>query len=489
MNYKRGLNLSGAALFAVFLTTALTGCADMGGLAPMFQPRTTESVATTKTLADVPQANWPATNWWKQLGDDALDALIRDALRDNPDLNASEARVRVAAAQADTAYAARLPSLDANARFPGSPFPNSFPAPNDPVNTSKQLTLNGSFALDLWGGKRAAWEAALGQQRAAEVDLKAAELTLSTRVAQAYNQLAFAFTADEIAKADVDRAKKLLDLTRQRVEAGVDALAQQRQAETTFASAQQKQAQTAQLIEAARVQLAVLLGQGPDRGLAIDHPSTLKSSELALPENLPAELIGRRPDIVAARWRVEAARRGIDAAKTQFYPNINLNGVFGFAAMSTDDLLRSTSRFGLLTPSISLPIFEGGRLRANLAGRDAEYDQAVAQYNKTLVTAFNEVAENLSQLRSLKAQLAAQQQALQSARQAWDLSTQRYRNGIGGYLEVLTVQQSLHQAEAKLAEIESRRVDASIALVRALGGGFNATAGAAAPTSIAQAQQ
>ena len=122
------------------------------------------------------------------------------------------------------------------------------------------------------------------------------------------------------------------------------------------------------------------------------------------------------------------------------------------------------------------------------AGRDAEYDQAVAQYNKTLVTAFNEVAENLSQLRSLKAQLAAQQQALQSARQAWDLSTQRYRNGIGGYLEVLTVQQSLHQAEAKLAEIESRRVDASIALVRALGGGFNATTSNPAPTSIAQAQ-
>ena len=488
MNYRRGLYSSGVALFAVSLTASLTGCADMGGLAPMFQSRSADSIATTKTLSGVAQADWPKADWWTQLGDANLDTLIREALRDNPDLNAAEARVRLASAQADTAYAARLPSLDANARFPGSPFPNSFPVPSDPANTSKQLTLNGSFALDLWGGKRAAWEAALGQQRAAEVDLRAAELTLSTRVAQAYNQLAFAFTADEIAAADVNRARRLLDLTRQRVEAGVDALAQQRQAESAFASAQQKQAQTAQQIESARVQLAVLLGQGPDRGLAIDHPGALKASELAVPDNLPAELLGRRPDIVAARWRVEAASHSIDAAKTQFYPNINLNGVFGFAAMSTDDLLRSSSRFGLLTPSISLPIFEGGRLRANLAGRDAEYDQAVAQYNKTLVAAFNEVAESLSQLRSLKAQLAAQEQALLSARQAWDLSTQRYRNGIGGHLEVLTVQQSLHQAEAKLAEIESRRVDASITLVRALGGGFNAATTATASTSIAHAQ-
>lgn len=220
----------------------------------------------------------------------------------------------------------------------------------------------------------------------------------------------------------------------------------------------------------------MLLGQGPDRGLSIVRPQALKASALAVPENLPAELIGRRPDIVAARWRVEAARRGIDAAKAQFYPNVNLTAVFGVMALKGADLLDSTSRFGLVTPAISLPIFDGGRLRSNLAGRDADYDLAVAQYNKTLIAAFNEVAESLSQLRSLETQQAAQQRSLTSAQQAWELSTQRYQNGVGGYLEVLVLQQALHQAEDRLAEIGNRRITASINLVHALGGGYRTDA-------------
>lgn len=277
-----------------------------------------------------------------------------------------------------------------------------------------------------------------------------------------------------MAIADLDRAQKLLDLTRQRVQAGIDSVALLRQAESTQASAEQKKAQTAQRIESVRTQLAVLLGQGPDRGLTIERPRALNVAELALPENLPAELLGRRPDIVAARWRVEATRRNIDAAKAQFFPNINLTAVFGVMALKGADLFDSTSRFGLVTPAISLPIFDGGRLRSNLAGRDAEYDLAVAQYNKTLIAAFNEVAESLSQLRSLQTQLTAQERSLASAQQAWELSTQRYRNGVGGYLEVLVLQQALHQAEDRLAEIQNRRIDASINLVRALGGGYRA---------------
>lgn len=260
------------------------------------------------------------------------------------------------------------------------------------------------------------------------------------------------------------------------MQAGIDSLALLHQAESTHASAEQKTSMTAQRIESVRVQLAVLLGQGPDRGLSIERPGQLNAPELALPENLPAELLGRRPDIVAARWRVEAARRNINAAKTQFYPNINLTAVFGVMAANSSDLFKSSSRFGLVTPAISLPIFEGGRLRANLAGRDADYDLAVAQYNKTLIGAFNEVAESLSQLRSLETQRAAQQRSLTSAQQAWELSTQRYQNGVGGYLEVLVLQQALHQAEDRLAEIGNRRITASINLVHALGGGYRTDA-------------
>lgn len=462
----------------IALATAilLAGCADMNGLAPQGQMRSGQTVATSASLAGLAPASWPESDWWRELGDTALDTLIRESLQANPDMAAAEARVRLAAAQAGVAEAARYPTLDAKASFPGTPFPDDFPKPFAGYTSAKQANLTAGYTFDLWGGQRAAWEAALGQQRAAEVDGEAARLTLSTGVAQAYGDLAYAFASHDIAIADLDRAQKLLDLTRQRVQAGIDSVALLRQAESTQASAEQKKAQTAQRIESVRTQLAVLLGQGPDRGRSIARPQALKASELAVPENLPAELVGRRPDIVAARWRVEATRRNIDAAKAQFYPNINLTAVFGVMALKGADLLDSTSRFGLVTPAISLPIFDGGRLRSNLAGRDADYDLAVAQYNKTLVGAFNEVAESLSQLRSLETQLAAQQRALVGAQQAWELSTQRYRNGVGGYLEVLVLQQALHQAEDRLAEIENRRIAASITLVRALGGGYRSEA-------------
>ncbi|MFT3849015.1 MAG: efflux transporter outer membrane subunit [Propionivibrio sp.] len=459
----------------------LAGCADLNGLAPQGQLRSQQTIAARESLAGVAPAPWPRSDWWRGLGDATLDTLIGEALRDNPDLAAADARVRLATAQAGSAESALYPTLDAKASLPGTPFPDDFPKPFAGYTSAKQANLTATYVFDLWGGQRAAWEAALGQQRAAEVDGEAARLTLSTRVAQAYGDLEYAFASHDIAIADLDRAQKLLDLTRQRVQAGIDSVALLRQAESTQASAEQKKAQTAQRIESVRTQLAVLLGQGPDRGLTIARPAALNAAELALPDDLPAELLGRRPDIVAARWRVEAARRGIDAAKAQFLPNINLTAVFGVMSLKGADLLDSTSRFGLVTPAISLPIFDGGRLRSNLAGRDADYDLAVAQYNKTLIGAFNEVADSLSQLRSLQTQLAAQQRALASAQQAWELSTQRYRNGVGGYLEVLVLQQALHLAEDRLAEIENRRIAASINLVRALGGGYRADAPAALP--------
>ena len=475
--------LNSMKLSCLSVVILLVGCADLNGLAPQGQLRPGQAIAASTSLAGIAPAPWPERDWWHGLGDAALDTLIGEAMRDNPDLAAADARVRLATAQAGSADAARYPTLDAKASFPGTPFPDDFPKPFAGYTSAKQANLTAGYTFDLWGGQRAAWEAALGQQRAAEVDGEAARLTLSTRVAQTYGDLAYAFASHDIALADLDRAQKLLELTRQRVQAGIDSVALLRQAESTQASAEQKKAQTAQRIESVRTQLAVLLGQGPDRGLSIVRPQALKASELAVPENLPAELVGRRPDIVAARWRVEAARRSIDAAKAQFYPNVNLTAVFGVMSLKGADLLDSTSRFGLVTPAVSLPILDGGRLRANLAGRDADYDLAVAQYNKALVGAFNEVADSLSQLRSLETQLAAQQRSLVGAQQAWELSTQRYRNGVGGYLEVLVLQQALHSAEDRLADIENRRIAASINLVRALGGGYRTDAPVALPSA------
>ena len=473
----------------LLLALLAAGCANMHGLAPegkLFEP---DSLASQKSFANVrlSDAAWPATDWWHSLGDPQLDAVIDEALKGNPDLAVADARLREASAQALGADAARMPQVGFKAALPGAQIPESvLPALGGNYLTFKQLAFSFSYTFDLWGGQRAAWESAVGAQHAAEVDAQAARLTLSADVARAYSQLAYAFEANDVARNDLDRAKRLLALTQQRVSAGIDSQAQLRQAEATEASAEQKLAQSEHAIDSSRTMLSVLLGKGPDRGLEITRPVPLKPLDLALPEALPANLVGRRPDLIAARWRVESSRRGIDAAKTQFYPNINLTAMAGTLAQHTADVLELGNRFALVTPAISLPIFDGGRLRSNLASKDATYDLAVAQYNKILVGALNEVSEQVSQMQSLVTQEAAQQRALKAAREAWDLATLRYRNGVGSYLEVLTVQQQLLAADLQLATLHTQQVDASIQLVRALGGGYrDPNAAAAAPAKTA----
>jgi NodT family efflux transporter outer membrane factor (OMF) lipoprotein len=473
----------------LLLALMAAGCANMHGLAPEGKLFESTSLASEKSLSGVrlSEAAWPAADWWHSLGDPQLDAVIGEALKGNPDLAVADARLREASAQALGADAARMPQVGFKAALPGAQIPESvLPALGGNYLTFKQLAFSFSYTFDLWGGQRAAWESAVGAQHAAEVDAQAARLTLSADVARAYSQLAYAFEANDVARNDLDRAKRLLALTQQRVSAGIDSQAQLRQAEATEASAEQKLAQSEHAIDSSRTMLSVLLGKGPDRGLEITRPVPLKPLDLALPEALPANLVGRRPDLIAARWRVESSRRGIDAAKTQFYPNINLTAMAGTLAQHTADVLELGNRFALVTPAISLPIFDGGRLRSNLASKDATYDLAVAQYNKILVGALNEVSEQVSQLQSLVTQEAAQQRALKAAREAWDLATLRYRNGVGSYLEVLSVQQALLAADLQLATLHTQQVDASIQLVRALGGGYrDPNAASAAPAKTA----
>lgn len=465
----------------------LGGCATSEDLAPQTRMNTPAALSADKALANSSgkfAATWPAGDWWHALGDTQLNALIGEALHGSPDLAAADARLRQATAQALNADAARSPTLKAQASVQGIHVPGKLlsPSADDQYFTPKILGLSGSYGIDLWGGERAAWEAATGRQQAAEVDAQAARLTLSANVARAYAQLGYAWQACDLARKDAERAAHLLALTTQRVTAGIDSSAQQRQAETLAAGATQRQAQAAHAIESARIALAILIGKGPDRAAEISRPAVLEPLALALPDNLPAALLGRRPDIVAARWRVEAAQRDIDAAKTGFYPNVNLSAAIGLVSLHGDDLISLRNRYYSVAPAISLPIFDGGRLRAGLAGRNAEYDLAVAHYNQTLVGALNEVARQIQAGQSLLAQMAAQQQSAQAARAAWELARQRYQRGIASQIEALGAEQAVLAAEAALAAIRQQQIDAGIQLVHALGGGYgNTVENAASP--------
>lgn len=458
------------------LALALAACASSRGLEPQGRLLDADSLQTQRTLAanGLSQPGWPSTDWWRALGDPQLDALIAEGLQRNPSLDAADARLRQARARIGGARADRLPSVSASGGYTGVRLPESMVGEElgGSYAGSGQAYLSLSYGFDLWGGKRAAWEAAVDSSHAAEVDAQAARLNLSAAIAEAYAQLGYAWQLHDVAGEELARAQKTLDLTRQRRAAGIDSDLQTRQAEARIPAAQQQQQAAQQQIDEARTALAALVGQGPDRGLQIDRPQVLDPLALQLPGVLPSALLGRRPDIVAARWRVEAAHREIHAAKAQFYPSLNLTALGGVVSGEVDQLLKSGSTFAFLGPALSLPIFDGGRLRANLDKTDAQYDLAVAEYNQSVVDALREVADQVNAVRSLASQADAQAQAVATARAAHDLAEQRYRAGIGSFLDVLSVEDQLLVSQQRLATLQSRQILVSVRLSQALGGGF-----------------
>ena len=221
-----------------------------------------------------------------------------------------------------------------------------------------------------------------------------------------------------------------------------------------------------------RHRIAVLLGAGPDRGLSIARPSAKLSTGFGLPDNLPAELIGRRPDIIAGRLRAEAAASRIKQARAAFYPNINLAGLIGLQALGIDNLFKSGSTFGTVGPAISLPIFDGGNLRGQYRAAEADYRIAVAQYDGALTQALREVADAATSKQALGERLGRAQEAARAADAAWTVASNRYRGGLATYLDVLVAEDALIAARRTVASLQTRAFALDVALVRALGGGF-----------------
>ncbi len=456
---------------------SLVGCATSGGLEPAGQLASPDALVAGDSLAPhvSSDAAFPDTEWWTAFGDPQLDALIGEALRGTPSLAAADARLRQARARAGLADAQRKPTIGATAQYSGLRIGETIaPEPIGGEYTGVELLSIGfDHSFDFWGGKRAQWDAALGQARAAEVDAQAARLGLSANIARAYVALAQAYEALAVAQAEQERANGLQALSDKRVQAGLDNRMQLERARANVASARQQAQAARQQIDAARNAIAALLGQGPDRGLAITRPTLLQAPAPGVPDVLPSELLGHRPDIVAARWRAEAALRGIDASKAAFYPTVNLKAMVGLASIGLSDLFRTEAGLIQGGPAISLPIFDGGRLRARLDASDADFDLAAADYNGRLAAALREVTDAVQGASALDARIATTTEARDAADQAWQIATQRYRAGLGTQLDVLAAQQPLLQLDQMLATLRAQRLVASIDLDEALGGGLD----------------
>lgn len=470
--------------FSALLAAALliTSCASSHNIETNAELLTIDSLQSKNSLQGAPltDAAWPKKNWWLVLGNSQLNALIKEAFEHNPDIAIAQARVGEAAARAGMAASKRRPNIALDAGDSGAKLPTSIiPEPiGGQLNWLKNGRLGFNWDIDLWGGKRAAWEAAVGQARAAIVDAQATRLMVSTNVTRAYVQLGYSLERQRISDEELKRALKAQQLTKKRVDAGIDGRLQLKRTDVEVANAKQHLAIADNEVDSARIALSVILGQGPDRGLTIKSPSQINPIDLALPNDLPASLLGRRADLVAARWRVEAAGQNVKSAKAEFLPNISLGLMAGYAAFGSDALFKSRSSFYQIAPALTLPIFSGGQLRANLGEKSANYNLAVANYNKTLIAALNQVADVFHGLDSIQKQIEAQHQALSAAKAAWELSDKRYRAGVGSFLEALDVRQQLLEAEQASAALNAQQLSLTLQLIEALGGGFQQQADA-----------
>lgn len=471
-------------LLSLLAAAVLAGCASSKGVDTQAKLDDPNALAAQRTLGAQPSAPdaWPRSDWWKSLNDPQLDKLVDEALAGAPGLRIAEARVRRALAVAQVQGAGRYPDLTFSASVTRQRFSEHglVPPPFAGAYVNlPQLQASANYELDLWGKNRSAYEAAVGEARAAQVDAQAARLTLAVNVALAYVQLQRAYLQLDVAEKSLKQREQVFSLTQQRYDAGIDSRLALKQAEAALPATREQIAQLRETIDLVGHQLAALLGAGPDRAIDIARPSASTTPLARIPSALPAELLGRRPDIVAQRLRVEAAAKTIDVAKAQFYPNVSLTAFLGLQSFTLDNFFDAGNRFFGAGPAISLPLFDSGRLRGNLATRNADYDAAVEQYNQTLVDALREVADQLSSFSTLAEQRSEHGQAQATAQEAYDLALLRFREGIGNYLEVLSAETALLQQQSLEADLEARALSLTINLARALGGGFGADALAA----------
>jgi NodT family efflux transporter outer membrane factor (OMF) lipoprotein len=458
-----------AIAIASSVVITMAGCASSAGIAPSAQ------TIAVKNLGLAAEAT-PSidTEWWRGFGDAALSDLVERALAGNPNLKVAQARLARAHAAVSGAKAADGPQVNASAGVTRQRFSATsiYPPPiGGSVQTLADAQIGASWEIDLFGRNRAAIEAAVGTQRAAQADVQAARLLLASNVARTYVQLGRLFEQREVAQRSLKQRDDTLALINQRVRGGLDTAVEQRQGEGALPETRQQIEQLDEQITLTRHALAALTVQAPD---ALDGlVASLRGAQLvALPAALPADLLGRRADIAAARWRVEAATSEVKSAKAQFYPNVNLTAFVGLSSIGLDQLFKSASEQYGAGPAIRLPIFDSGRLRANLAGKTADLDAAIESYNSAVLDAVHDAADQIGSLQSIARQQAEQSRAQAAAESAYDLATQRYKAGLAAYLTVLNAETTVLSQRRLGADLKARALDVQIALIRALGGGY-----------------
>jgi NodT family efflux transporter outer membrane factor (OMF) lipoprotein len=465
--------------------TALSGCVDSAGIQPQVA-KVESSQYESARLAGI--GSWPQLNWVKQFNDPQLEQLIADAVAHNPDMHIAQARVRAALAKSEEldsarGFSGRVNAQIGRARLPtaAEPFDANVGGTNVPVDVSfnpwvtpTSLLIGANYEFDLWGEKSALLHALKLEQSAVMVDTEQARLTLTTTMVKLYCQLDYYWSISDLIGDQISTYDSIEKLAQARVRRGLDGDYDRSEAQIKRSALVTQQLLNEQNITQTQLQLGLLSGAGAERGFTLKRPQISSMTDPILPAQLSANLLGRRPDIAAARLRVEALREKSESTKAEFYPDINLSALAGVLTTDVASLFSSDAAMGFAGPAISLPIFDRGRIRARLKNDYANLDIAISLYNKTLNQAFGDIVQQLTAISSTDSIIEQQTSAVKAASRINEIAISRHDLGIGNVKATLLTKLSMLSEKQRLLALHAQRRALQIEMVRALGGGFSA---------------
>jgi len=426
---------------------------------------------------DFVEGEWPDWNFWTLFEDEQLTAFVNLAIQENPDLKAAAMRVRSSDQEARKVFSKFIPNFGASFRdnyehlskddldrFP----PSKVPAVINQVN----LQLNFDYEIDLFGKNREAYRAAVGEARAQKAEMAQSYLMITVALCKTYfdyeAMLLQIETEEEVLKAQIT----LTELIRARVLNKLDDEIALEKQQAKLLEVRRVLTDLEKELALSKSQIKILMGLSPDDDLTFERPTAEFNRPFPVPENLPLNLLVRRPDLMMHIWKVESAAHLVGVARASFFPNINLSSFVGLATLSWGNLFSSNSFSGAITPAVNLPLFTGGRLTANLNQSFANFDAAVLDYNALVLQAAKEVSDGIKVLQASNLEVNFQKEAVLSLKKATDLTYARFQSGVSNYLEVLeTTLEELSQSSREIT-MQNKKHLAVLSLIRALGGGY-----------------
>lgn len=416
-------------------------------------------------------------DWWTDFGDDELSAAIGTVLERNLDLRAAAARLELAAADARVAAAALQPQVQASytgsrrkQNFVGFPIPGAEDRVLSTVFTNQGISLDTTWEVDLWGRLRTSEQAALADLQRSAADLRGAQLSIAGQTAKAWFASAEAQQQVLLSEATVESFGESVDRVRDRFESGVRPALDLRLAMLNLSNAQAQLAQRRQQLDASTRQLEVLLAQYA--GGDISPPPNLPAMPAAVPAGVPADLVARRPDLVAAERQVAASEARLRVARRELLPSFSLTANTGTSTNALRSLLNGDFAVWGLVGNVLAPLWQGGRLRAQIGRAEAQVAEVLATYVNTALVAYAEVETALAAEEYMADRVVHLTTSVEQARAAERLADERYRTGLDTYITVLDSQRSLFQAESELIAARRLRLENRVDLYLALGGGF-----------------